>query len=82
MNPMSNWKTASSWIMCGLPWLRMRRVIVDRHNIIDANSVIGFDAEADRARYQVTPGGVVVIPKGRTDYFARDSRGSGLGYDE
>jgi glucose-1-phosphate adenylyltransferase len=61
---------------------RMRRVIVDRHNKIDANSVIGFDAVADRARYPVTPGGVVVVPKGRTDYFARDSRGSGVGYDE
>ena len=28
--------------------IRMRRAIVDRHNIIDANSVIGYDAEADR----------------------------------
>jgi len=61
---------------------RLRRVIVDRHNMIDANSVIGFNSETDRARYQVTPGGVVVVPKGRTDYFARDSRGSGVGYDE
>jgi len=62
--------------------MRMRRGIVDRHNSIDANSVIGFNSEADRARYQVTPGGVVVVPKGRTDYFARGSRGSGVGYDE
>jgi glucose-1-phosphate adenylyltransferase len=61
---------------------RMRRVIVDRHNMIDANSEIGFDAEADRARFEVTPGGVVVVPRGRTDYFARNSRGGGVGYDE
>jgi glucose-1-phosphate adenylyltransferase len=61
---------------------RLRRVIVDRHNRIDENSVIGFDTQADRARYDVTPGGVVVVPKGRTDYYARDSRGSGVGYDE
>ena len=60
----------------------MSRVIVDRHSVIDANSVIDFNTEADRARYVVTPGGVVVVPKGRTDYFARDSRGSGVGYDE
>ncbi|MGB7934222.1 MAG: hypothetical protein WCH04_18765 [Gammaproteobacteria bacterium] len=60
----------------------MRRAIIHRHTIIDANSVIGFDAEADGTRYQVTPGGVVVVPKGRTDYFARNSRGSGTGYDE
>lgn len=61
---------------------RLRRVIVDRHNKVKAGSVIGFDTEADRAHYEVTPGGVVVIPKGRTDYFARNSRGTGLGYDE
>lgn len=61
---------------------RLRNVIVDRHNIIEANSEIGFDAEADRARYEVSDGGVVVVPKGRADYFARDSRGRGLGYNE
>jgi glucose-1-phosphate adenylyltransferase len=60
----------------------MRRAIIHRHTIIDANFVTGFDAEADRARYQVTPGGVVVVPKGRADYFARNSRGRGAGYDE
>jgi glucose-1-phosphate adenylyltransferase len=61
---------------------RLRRVIVDRHNVIKADSVIGYDTAADRKRYHVTPGGVVVIPKGRADYFARESRGSGLGYLE
>jgi len=61
---------------------RLRRVIVDRHNVIEAGTVIGFDPEADGKRYHVTPGGVVVIPKGRADYFARESRGSGLGYLE
>jgi glucose-1-phosphate adenylyltransferase len=61
---------------------RLRRVIVDRHNVIEAGTEIGFDAKADKAAYEVTPGGVVVIPKGSPEYFARDSRGSGLGYDE
>jgi glucose-1-phosphate adenylyltransferase len=62
---------------------RLRRVIVDRHNIIEANAMIGFDPEADRQRYHVTPGGIVVVPKGSPDYFARDSRGGGgLGYLE
>lgn len=61
---------------------RLRRVIVDRHNIIEANARIGFDAEADRARYEVTSSGLVVVPRGRPEYFARDSRGTGLGYDE
>lgn len=44
---------------------RLKRVIVDRYNDIAANSQIGFDAVVDRARYTVSDGGVVVIPKGR-----------------
>ncbi len=61
---------------------RLRRVIVDRHNLVEAGSQIGFDPEADRARYKTTPGGVVVVPKGSPDYFARDSRDRGIGYSE
>ncbi len=61
---------------------RLHRVIVDRHNIIEANARIGFDHDADRKCYEVTPKGVVVIPKGSPDYFARNSRGTGLGYLE
>jgi glucose-1-phosphate adenylyltransferase len=61
---------------------RLRNAIVDRHNIIEAGSQIGFDRKADSALYVVTPGGVVVVPKGRPDFYARDSRGGGLGYNE
>jgi glucose-1-phosphate adenylyltransferase len=61
---------------------RLRRVIVDRHNCIAAGARIGHDPDADRSRYEVTPGGVVVVPKGSPDYFARNSRGGGPGYDE
>jgi glucose-1-phosphate adenylyltransferase len=61
---------------------RLRRVIVDRHNVIEPGCEIGFDSGAERASYDVTPGGVVVIPKGRTEYFARNSRGAGPGYGE
>lgn len=43
---------------------RLKRVIVDRYNEIAADSRIGFDAAADRARYTVSEGGVVVVPKG------------------
>lgn len=43
---------------------RLKRVIVDRCNVIPANSRIGFDAAADRARYPVSEGGIVVVPKG------------------
>ena len=43
---------------------RLKRVIVDRYNVIEPNSRIGFDAAADRARYTVSEGGVVVLAKG------------------
>jgi glucose-1-phosphate adenylyltransferase len=58
---------------------RLRNVIVDRHNIIEAGDVVGFDSEQDRQRYTVSAGGVTVIPAGRVSYFARDIRGSGRG---
>lgn len=61
---------------------RLRRVIVDRHNYIKPGSVIGYDHDADKLLYHVTPQNVVVVPKGLSDYYARDSRGRGLGYDE
>jgi ADP-glucose pyrophosphorylase len=41
---------------------RMRRVIVDRHNMNESNSVTGIDPQAELACYDVTPGGVVVVP--------------------
>jgi glucose-1-phosphate adenylyltransferase len=61
---------------------RLRRVIVDRHNAIEPGAEIGFDPVADRARYHVTPGGIVVVPKGHPGYFARDGRDTGPGYAE
>ncbi len=61
---------------------RMRRTIVDRHNLIEKNTCIGFDAEQDRQSYTVSPNGIVVVPRGRTPYFARGGRGFGIGYAE
>ncbi len=58
---------------------RLRRVIVDRHNIIEAGDTIGFDPELDRQRYTVSPGGVTVMPSGHVSYYARDIRGSHRG---
>lgn len=61
---------------------RLRRVIVDRHNIIEAGTQIGFDPEHDRQKYTVSAGGVTVVPSGRMGFFARDVRGKGRGYSE
>lgn len=43
---------------------RLRRVIVDRHNVIEAGSRIGFDREIDGQRYYVDSSGITVVPKG------------------
>ena len=60
---------------------RLRKVIVDRPNIIESGERIGFDEESDRQRFHVSPNGVTVIPGGRASYFARPrgARG-GRGY--
>jgi len=61
---------------------RLRRTIVDRHNLIDKDTRMGFDPEEDRKSYTVSPSGVVVVMRGRVPYYARDSRGFGIGYAE
>jgi glucose-1-phosphate adenylyltransferase len=43
---------------------RLKRVIVDRHNEITPHSCIGFDAAADRTRYHMSKGGIVVLSRG------------------
>ncbi len=43
---------------------RIRRTIVDKNVRIPAGTEIGFDPEADRRRFTVSEGGVVVVPKG------------------
>ncbi len=62
---------------------RLKRVIIDRHNIIEAGSVVGHDRAADIARgYTVSAGGVTVIPSGQTNVFARMGGGGYGGYSE
>lgn len=43
---------------------RIRRAIIDKGVKVPEGAVIGEDLEADRKRFYVSPGGVVVIPKG------------------
>ena len=43
---------------------RLRRVICDKYVTIEDGTVIGEDPAEDAARFHVSPGGVVVIPKG------------------
>ena len=43
---------------------RIRRAIIDKDVVIPPKTVIGYDPDADRRRYSVSPEGIVVIPKG------------------
>ncbi len=45
----------------------LRRCIVDKRVRIPPGDRIGFDRDADRARFPVSAGGVVVVPKGYGD---------------
>lgn len=40
---------------------RIRRAIIDRHVQLPEHTVIGYEAEEDRARFQVTENGIVIV---------------------
>ncbi|NVM23163.1 MAG: glucose-1-phosphate adenylyltransferase [Desulfobacterales bacterium] len=43
---------------------RIMKAIIDKRNIIPANTEIGYDPQEDRKRFTVTPRGIVVVAKG------------------
>jgi glucose-1-phosphate adenylyltransferase len=46
---------------------KLRRVIIDRFNVIEAGESVGFDHDQDeRRRYHVDPSGIVVRARGTT----------------
>ena len=45
------------------PGARLRRTIIDKWVKVPAGEQIGFDREADAARFQVTESGIVVVPR-------------------
>ena len=46
---------------------RLKRVIIDRYNLIKAGSHIGYDHEEDASRYCISDSGIVIVPKGAHD---------------
>jgi len=44
--------------------VELRNCVIDKYARIPAGTRIGFDAREDAARFEVTPRGVVVVPKG------------------
>ncbi len=48
------------------PKVRLKRVILDRFNVIQQGTVIGFDLKSDRKKYHVTRSGLVALPRGRS----------------
>jgi glucose-1-phosphate adenylyltransferase len=60
-------KVADSVLMDGVDigrHARVKRAIIDKGVCIPASFVVGEDEAEDRRRFTVTPGGVVVIPRG------------------
>ncbi len=45
------------------PGARLRRCIIDKNVVIPPGFTVGYDHEADRARFHVSDNGVVAIPK-------------------
>ncbi|MFO1127074.1 MAG: glucose-1-phosphate adenylyltransferase [Rhodospirillales bacterium] len=48
------------------PDARIRRTIIDKNAQVAAGEKIGVDAESDRQKYHVSPGGIVVVPGKRS----------------
>ena len=44
----------------------VRGAILDKNVVVPDGGLVGVDLAADRARYTVSPGGVVVLGKGAT----------------
>jgi glucose-1-phosphate adenylyltransferase len=42
----------------------LRRVIVDKHNVVQENERIGFDTEGDRMRCHIDSSGIAILPRG------------------
>jgi len=49
---------------------RIKKAIIDKHNVIPAHTQIGIDPQEDRKRFDVTPRGIVVVPK---SYFKAEA---------
>jgi len=43
---------------------RLKRVIVDKMNVIDAGVEIGFDPDKDRFRCHIDSSGIAIVPRG------------------
>jgi glucose-1-phosphate adenylyltransferase len=51
------------------PRCRFRRVVADRFNVFPANTVIGHEADKDRAaKYHLDKSGIVAIGRGRSKW--------------
>jgi ADP-glucose pyrophosphorylase len=53
------WFAGTSDVVC-----QNLSLIMERHKEIAGGTCIGFDADADRKRFMVGPGGIVVVPRG------------------
>jgi glucose-1-phosphate adenylyltransferase len=51
---------------------RVRRAVIDRYNIVAADTGIGLDPAGDRRRYHVDPSGIVVLARGGRREFLRE----------
>ena len=45
-------------------YARIKKAIIDKDVCIGSHAVIGYDPKEGRRRFHVSPGGIVVIPKG------------------
>ena len=47
---------------------KLKKVIMDRFNVISPETTIGHDPDEDAHRHYIDPSGIVIIPRGRTKF--------------
>ncbi|MBT3392761.1 MAG: glucose-1-phosphate adenylyltransferase [Elusimicrobiaceae bacterium] len=51
---------------------KIKKTIVDRFNIIEANETVGHDSTQDAQKYFIDPSGIVVVPRGKSKFSLDD----------
>lgn len=51
------------------PGTKLKKVIVDRFNVLGPKLTVGVDPAEDAQRYYIDPSGIVVIPRGKTKFL-------------
>ena len=51
------------------PGTKLKKVVIDRFNVLGPKATIGYNAQDDAQRYYIDPSGIVIIARGKTKFL-------------